>query len=308
MGVSAVIVFYMISGFAMSGLYSTRFYSKDFAYFYIERIIRIMPQYCFYLACTFCMLYGFDIWVSDYPSGNLGAMDVFSNVVLIPMGLTIYFPFLMDFALIGHAVSLANEMIFYMLVPLVLVYRLMSVVAAVISVLVFCLATHSSMSIVAYSYNYLPGPFIFFVIGHLLYLRKWNYIFAAMMPLILNQIYLLHIGEMSAGFNLDIYVGFYFGFMVMFLLMNYESNKIDHFLGAASYGCFLGHLPLLILFKYFKIFEDNLLMFSISLLFASILIGFISYYVVEKPMQKYKSVWRNKSRVLNEVKGAASSA
>ena len=294
-GVSAVIVFYMISGFAMSGLYSTRFFGRNVRHFYIERIIRIMPQYYFIWLCTFIMLYGFDIWIKDFPNKNLGIMDVFSNLTLIPMGLTIYFPFLMKFALIGHAVSLANEMIFYVLVPLVLVYRLVTVVAFIISMIVFCLATQSSISAVAFSYNYLPGPIIFFVIGHLLYIKKWNYLIVAIIPLAMNQLYLLYKGGMLTGFNLDIYVGFYVGFAAMLLLMNLKPNKLDHFLGTASYGCFLGHLPLLIAFRYFNIFENNLLMFSISLLFFSIIIGFISYFLVERPTQKYRYYWRDRS-------------
>lgn len=294
MGVSAVIVFFILSGYAMSGLYSTKFgLLKNAHHFYIERIIRIAPQYYFYLIVTFFMLYGLELWFSGFPARKLEWLDVFSNIALIPMGLAIYFPALLNFALIGQAVSLANEMIFYSLVPLIFVYRLSTMFACVVSLVVFFLATQSSISIVAYSYNYLPGPLIFFIIGHFLYKKAWKWLVACVIPLLINQIILIYRGEMQTGFNLDIYVGLWVGLMSIYMLMHLKPNKIDHWLGNASYGCFLGHYSALIAFRHYHFFDDNQLMFSVSLLFVSILAGFISYYFIEHPTIRYRRMWRS---------------
>jgi peptidoglycan/LPS O-acetylase OafA/YrhL len=296
MGVSAVIIFFMLSGYAMSGLYSSRFGTlKNAHHFYIERVIRIAPQYYFYLILTFIMLFGFELWFSGFPARKLEWVDVFSNITLIPMGLTIYFPALLNFALIGQAVSLANEMIFYLLVPIIFVYRLSTVLACVVSLVLFCLATQSEISIVAYSYNYLPGPLIFFIIGHFLYKKAWLGLAGSVVPLLVNQIILIQQGEMKSGFNLDIYIGLWVGLMTIYLLMHLKPNKIDHILGNASYGCFLGHYVMLIAFRHYHIFDNNLLMFSVSLLSISILAGFISHYLVEFPTIRYRHFWRNKN-------------
>jgi len=57
-GVSAVMVFYMVSGYVMSALYTNRFVTvKNARYFYMERIIRIAPQYYFYLSIAFFLYY-----------------------------------------------------------------------------------------------------------------------------------------------------------------------------------------------------------------------------------------------------------
>ena len=45
MGVSAVIVFFILSGLAMSGLYANGFATiMNAPHFYLERVTRIMPQ------------------------------------------------------------------------------------------------------------------------------------------------------------------------------------------------------------------------------------------------------------------------
>jgi peptidoglycan/LPS O-acetylase OafA/YrhL len=285
----------MLSGFAMSGLYSTRFGGlRNAHHFYIERVIRIAPQYYFYLIITFIFLYGFEFWFSGFPARKLELVDVFSNIALIPMGLVIYFPSVLNFALIGQAVSLASEMIFYLLVPFIFVYRFATLLACLVSIIVFILATQSYISIVAYSYNFLPGPLIFFIIGHFLYKKQWTWLTMCVTFLLLNHVALVAREEMLTGFNLDIYVGFWVGLLLISFLMHKKPNKIDHFFGNASYGCFLGHYTILIVFRHYNIFDDDKVMFTIYLLVSSILAGFFSHYVIERPTIKYRRIWRSK--------------
>ena len=302
-GVSAVIVFYMISGFVISALYSSRFVDERATYalrFYIERFVRIAPQYYFYLIFFLFFLYNFDLWYPAFPAREFTLMDAFTNFTLIPMALTIYFPSLLQFAVIGQAVSLATECLFYFIVPLLHMFprsffRHVSVIITMLSLIVFCLATNELLPIVIYSYNFLPGPLIFFFIGYFIYKRQWVYLGSIIFILLVNQSCLYHFGLLTAGFNLDIYVGLYFGLIIIPILKNKKTNYIDNLLGAISYGCFLGHGIILLAFRRYEILSHDKLIFTLLLLFLSLSAGCLSYFLVEKPTLKYRRQFRLKN-------------
>lgn len=283
-GVSAVIVFFILSGYVMSGLYINSFNTLSNAgKFYLERCIRIGPQYYFYLILTVIVIYGLGMWSISFTERSISFGNFILNALLLPLSFTIYFPSIDIFAIIGQSVSLANEFLFYLLVPVFLGFFYFTFVSIFICLLVFILATHGNISMVAYSYNYLPGPLIFFFIGHLMYLGKTKLLFIVLLILFFNQLHLYHLGLWNAGFNLDIYVGLYFGFLSILLLSKLKSNDVDNWLGTSSYGCFLGHSVVLIIMRHYEILSDSKSLFTLVLLLASIILGLVTYRLVEKP-------------------------
>ncbi len=296
-GVAAVTVFYMISGYVISGLYTTKFIKVSNAHhFYIDRFIRIAPQYYFYLLITFLTFY--IPWGTDSaPVRNLTTLNLISNVTLIPLGLTTYLPASLNpmatiFPLIGPTWSLANEFIFYLIAPVVLVIPFVTFSALVTSLCVFCLASHGILTIYGFTYWFLPGPLVFFLIGHFIYQRKWWYLTSTMMILFINHLHLISLGRISiysgieaTGFNLEIYIGLYCGLIIILFLKNLRPNVIDNWLGSISYGCFLNHFLLISAMPFLHI--QTVFTFTCTLLILSCCLGTFSFYCIEKPMRKY---------------------
>lgn len=223
---------------------------------------------------------------------NFSLLDVFSNLTVFPLGLTVYFPFLVQYPLIGQAGSLSNELIFYLLVPLIFTSNRIILIGSIISIIVFSLATMSYINTSGYSYNNLPGPFIFFVVGHLIYKQQWGWGVAALTALAVNMAYVILYKDITAGFNTEIYLGLGIGVLLILFLKDMKPNKLDNLAGAISYGCFLGHGVILVPFRYYNLFEDNLFLFSTSILSLSILMGYVSYKLVEEPTLRYRRKWR----------------
>lgn len=304
-GVSAVTVFYMISGYVISGLYTTKFTKvKNARYFYIDRLIRIAPQYYFYLLITI-IIFHIPWGIEGIPDSKITVLNLASNITLLPLGLRIYLPSSLNpmatiFPLVGTTWSLANEFIFYLIAPLVLVVPVFTFSALFTSLCVFCLASHGILSIYQFSYWVLPGPLVFFLIGHFIYQRKWAYLTLTIIILFLNHLHLIYSGLISrysgleaTGFNLDIYIGLYFGLIIILFLRSLKPNVIDNWLGSISYGCFLCHFPIYALFivaskRGLIHLGDNQLMYPIIVLLLSCGLGVFSYHFIEKPLRKYR--------------------
>jgi peptidoglycan/LPS O-acetylase OafA/YrhL len=85
-GVSAVVVFYILSGYVITGMITTRFPgTKSFGAFMAERTIRIAPQYYFWIAVSFVFVLLLH-WTPIAP-GKPSAWIVFSFWRLIPLAL-----------------------------------------------------------------------------------------------------------------------------------------------------------------------------------------------------------------------------
>jgi peptidoglycan/LPS O-acetylase OafA/YrhL len=95
-------------------------------------------------------------------------------------------------------------------------------------------------------------------------------------------------GQINKGFNKEIFLGLYFGAACIMLLRHLRPKKIDNWMGAVSYGCFLGHYPILVTLDHYGIFKESRIRFMFLLLFLSVLAGAVSYFLVELPTLKYR--------------------
>lgn len=284
MGVSAVVVFYVLSGYAMSGLFSTRFGSPANAgWFYLERFVRIAPQFYFYLALTLLGPFGLGMWSAHFPERQISAVNLLGNASLLPLGLTAYLPPLDIFAIVGPTVTLANEFLFYLLTPVILVVPAATLAGLALSVTVFVLATHGVVPMANYSYNYLPGPLVFFLAGQFIHQRKYALLGATLTALAMNYGLLGMSGLAGAGFNIELHLGLFCGVAAIMALGRLRNAPLDAWLGLPSYGCFLGHSVILVAMRHYDAFPDSKAAFAIALLAASILLGYMSYFLVERP-------------------------
>jgi len=288
-GVSAVMVFYMISGYVISALYSSRFISiKNARHFYIERFIRIAPQYYFYLAIALLLFYK-DIYM--FSSTGINAI---SNVALIPLGFSEIFSSLHLFAIIPPTFSLANEFLLYLISPIILVFPVAALIVLSLSLGVFILASHGLILMPDTYFFVFPGPLIFFLLGHFIRKSDWKCLVVTVIVLTLNFSHLAYTQLAASGYINEIYLGLYSGVFLLLLLRNRKPRLIDNWLGAVSYGCFLSHMLLhIVLSHYWK--ASSPLLYNFVLIFLSVACGCLSFLLIEWPTIKYRSHLRNKN-------------
>lgn len=290
MGVTAVTDFYILSGFVVSALYSKSFgHLRNAPNFYIERAIRILPQYYYYL-----ILYTIFFVSTEWFARNqhLTLTNLFANITLIPLGLRLYLPDTLHLSsIIMPAHSLATEVIFYLLMPII-IYRFGTLISLLVSLVVFCLASHNIIPIDIHTYWTVPGILIFFLLGHLLYQKNYKLLALSLGVLIANQLHLLMVNQATAEFNKEIYLGVYFGIAMVLILRNFKSNAFDKWCGCLSYGCFLSHIGINQFLGHFQILITYPFANALTLLALSILSGYISYRFVEKKTEHLRRKWR----------------
>ena len=158
-GVSAVVVFFMISGFAMTGLIEKRFATPGAApLFFLERFVRLAPQYYPWLfAVLFC-----DLVLGWLPIDRsaLWQQDIFFYLAVFPLGLQPY-THMITALLIPQATSLGIEAVFYLVSPFIILNRMLSYVFAVIGLAIFTASALKFLTPNLYTYYAAPGPIIF---------------------------------------------------------------------------------------------------------------------------------------------------
>lgn len=283
-GVIAVAVFYVISGYVITALFSERFFLKnDLKGFYWERTLRIAPQYYFYLGICIITFYVVDLSSSFFSPNPISAKSLLFNISLIPLGLYSYFPTSGIFGVIPPAASLGVEVIFYLLFPFIFRTKQRIRFALSVSTVVLCAATWDLIPRLEFSYYSLPGVFIFFALGHCLEKEYLHLIWPFLALAIANFLALVVFGEIKKGFNKELLIGLVIGLTVVRNAALIKPPAWDRFLGNATYGCFLGHYPVLVLFDSLGIFSQSRILFLISVSLVSIVIGAASYLIIEKP-------------------------
>src|ERR1700694_3847607 len=114
LGVPAVLIFFMLSGFAISGLIHTRFATGSASPFYAERAIRLAPQYYFWLAYSAFISFNRG-WAPVNIDGFM-SYRLFCYLTVIPVGFQAYFGAVFT-ALMSQASSLAIEICYYIFAP-----------------------------------------------------------------------------------------------------------------------------------------------------------------------------------------------
>lgn len=302
-GFIGVDVFFVISGYMMTGIIFSRIRQARFSIidFYIARAKRIIPALA--VLCIVLILFGFFyLQTEDYREvlRNIKrSILFFSNISYYNE--TGYFDTPTQENWLLHTWSLSVEWQFYILYPIVIallsrfikepIIKLILLICAFISLL---LAIYLANTNPTASFYLLPTRAWEMIAGGIVFLFPISLTNRVRLSLELIGL-LLVIGSVfyfSSSFPWPSYytllpiVG-----TMLILYGNRESfitsNPVSQFIGKISYSIYLWHWPIAV-FLYFCGLAENSL-FIIGGLISSLLLATLSYYFVEQLFLKYKS-------------------
>jgi peptidoglycan/LPS O-acetylase OafA/YrhL len=294
-GFAGVDVFFVISGFLMTGIIFKGIEQNNFSIlnFYVARVNRIIPALA--VLCLVLLVFGW-FFLSPFEYRALGkhvgsSMGFLSNIVY--WSESGYFDALSHDKWLLHTWSLSVEWQFYIIYPLVLVAlrKFMSLRAMKLSVLlggilgfIFCvIATYKWPNP---SYYLLPTRAWEMMVGGIAYLypfvlkeQRKKIVEWFGLLLILSSYFLISKDNPWPGYLAIFPV---FGTFLMIQAQRHDSlitgNGIFQKLGSWSYSIYLWHWPLVVSIYYFSL-NDIFIYLGI---FLSVLLGFLSNKYIEK--------------------------
>ncbi|WP_368857985.1 acyltransferase family protein [Serratia liquefaciens] len=282
-GVIAVVSFFLISGYVINLLINTHYQSnKDIFYFYLDRSLRLFPQFLFYLVATIFLLAFY---------GEMGVTKTFYKIVInltmVPLN---FFAIYNDsFIIVPQSWSLGLEMQFYLIIPIILAFKLVRKCAWLS--FIFALVAYSQIvNPDYYGYRMISGTLFIFLIGSMLTNPKENNktIITLYLLSIIVFITSIIINRASNIRTIEVLLGLIIGLPIVHTLVKKRiKHKIDVILGNLSYGVYLNHMMISFFLKKNNIDISN--PYSIILIIAlSTSMSFISYVLIEKPLYKLR--------------------
>ena len=295
-GVTAVVCFYLISGYVMTGLLRT-YYANAAAMplFYLDRALRIFPQYlavaCLTLA-WFAALGHPTAFLRQAPHWT----DLLSNLTVVPLN---YFMFngADRFTLVPPAWSLGAEIQFYLLMPLLLLFRLRAL-AFLLGLAVFGAATWGFIDTDTFGYRLLPGVLVFFLAGSALYDARIRgdgsarrIVIGGAAATALCWLVLQQSGHLALPYNRETLVGLLIGLPLLYWLGALPQRALDNRLGDLSYGVFLNHF----LVQWALIGQPLGWPALVTYLALTLMLSVAIQYLIERPVLRWRRQLRQVS-------------
>lgn len=282
-GVSAVVSFFMISGYVITLLIKKHYSSRgDILSFYLDRALRLFPQFLFYLMITVIIFI-----IYNEKTYLTGAAQVFTNITMLPLN---FFAVYDDnFILIPQAWSLGLELQFYILIPIILIFKAESLVLKA-SIALASFAYVQIFNADYFGYRMITGTLFIFIIGTFLTDVHSNKKEISLTYLFMVAVFFLsiHIDEFKNSRTTELSIGFIFGLPLVLALnkLNIKSFT-DRLLGNLSYGVYLNHNIIIFLMKKFGYFNFK---FSevIFLILVSTSMSYVTFKFIESPCYKLR--------------------
>lgn len=246
-GVVAVIGFYLISGYVMAGLIRRHYAQPQAASaFYLDRAIRLLPQYLFYTLLTLAW-HRYSQTNTYFLSRTPGPVDLFNNLTVVPLN---YYMFNGSdrYTLIPPAWSLGAEAQFYLLAPFVLLWSKRLLAVGLLGLCAYVAALAGLINSDWFGYRLLPGVLLFFLLGaylqhlHQQQSQRARALTALVATLAALAMGLLHLnGTLRQPYNLETLLGLMLGIVLLQLLATRARSRWDDLAGDLSYGVFLNH-------------------------------------------------------------------
>jgi peptidoglycan/LPS O-acetylase OafA/YrhL len=287
-GVVAVVCFYLISGYVMTGLLRTHYSTAQrIPHFYLDRALRIFPQYLAIAAITLTWFFisgRHTLFLQHEPQWS----DLASNLIVVPLN---YFMFngADHFTLVPPAWSLGAEIQFYLVIPILLLLRARALAFAVGAV-VFGLASWGILNTDTFGYRLLPGVLVFFLLGSALYdarrlqSRARGIVAGGIAGAVLLWIVLSRLGHLQLLYNRETLLGIVIGLPALYLLGRLRQHPVDNLLGDLSYGVFLNHFLMQWAFVGQPVGRKAMLVY----LLASLLVSALTQYLIERPVLRWR--------------------
>jgi len=310
-GISAVTIFYILSGYVMTHTIKNHFYGlgKQQVAFYKDRILRLFPQYLGYM-----LLAALFVTVTSrkepFLTDEMNVSNFLINLLVIPLN---YFQFnksIEQFMLIPPAWSLGLEMQFYLILPFVLLVKRLRLWTLILSLAIFTVASFNLLDSDAYTFRLLPGTLFIFLTGSLIYdvvhgrndLRVWLWILCGYVVIVAGFIFVPGKRVMH-----EVYIGYLLGVpIVLWLSLFNARNHMDVLLGSISYGLFLSHF-FVIWFGHYCLdriqYVPSEVLFGGVVLAVSVVMAYLSYLLLERPIVSLRLRLRS-SNACRNGKGA----
>jgi peptidoglycan/LPS O-acetylase OafA/YrhL len=168
LGVPAVVVFFILSGFVVASLLDSK--PTTFAnikYFYQERLYRLLPLYAFFVLLGAVCAPG---WLQGLSWGQK-AYVIFSHLTIAPLNYQMLTPWLSAHMATPPAWSLGLELQFYCIAPFICRTQSRVLLVFFLSWLLYMWASLVLMAPYTdwFGYRFLPGNIFMFLAGVLLY-------------------------------------------------------------------------------------------------------------------------------------------
>lgn len=258
-GIIAVICFYFISGYLMQLSYQrfVRHSETPIRDFYIDRILKLMPQYVLMVAISFIAIsaLGDSQWLWFF-NQQAGVLKVILNLLLLPANY-IFEPLVIN-AMLPHPIvppawSLATEAHFYLLLPIIFLLPVRGWLTLLLVVFTIqcgsILLPSGAYNANSFGYRYIFGVLTIFLFGYA-YARRQNTIFQRVyLALWTYFLLLLVFGKQAELFDQDVVYELAWGgtlAMPLLALVSQVSLKryraLDRYLGNLAYPLFICHM------------------------------------------------------------------
>jgi len=279
-GVTAVVSFLIISGYVITKLISAKFPSKsDIKLFYVDRSLRLFPQFIFYMIVTTCLYLFFD------GTSKVNATQILVNFTMIPLNFfAVYFN---EYIIVPQSWSLGLEMQFYLLIPLILLSKRKALIAS-LSLMLFIPAYLGLINTDYFGYRMITGTLFIFLLGSMMASNEVKPLAILYSFSFIMLLFSLNDKGLSQEFNKEVLSGIIIGVPVVWILFKANiKSSFDRLAGDLSYGVYLNHL---MFFYFYSKIGFNVISVGGSLLIlgSSLFMSYFSLRLIEKPFYQLR--------------------
>lgn len=274
-GVAAVISFLVISGMVITNLIEKRFSNTGgVVSFYIDRALRIYPQYIFYLLSAMIIYSMLDMQ-------RFGFVRMMINAINIPLNFFVNIN--TDYIVIAPSWSLALELQFYIVIPWLLI-RKRKIAASYLSLAFYFICYTGILDTDYFGYRMLSGMLFVFLTGSMVNDLRKNYIHIAVIYLSTLIMYAasFHFKLNLLIYNNEVLLGVIVGLPIVMILRGLRFGRADVIMGNVSYGLYINHTILINTLSHFGIKPQSSADLFLLIL-ASMFIALMTTLFVEKP-------------------------
>lgn len=293
-GVAAVVVFYLLAGFIMADQLQHYFpHWRDVPRFYRDRALRILPLYWAFMLLAL----GF-VWLTGYQSGYMQAgislSSLLQNLLVIPLNFYMV-SHIGQATLLPPAWSLGAELQFYLVAPLLLLWRRGLLLGLVMGAGFFLAAAAGWLNTDVWGYRLLPGAILFFLTGAAIARKQWVLLGFVLGVALLGAALAFALNNWQAPYLRETLLGLLAGSLLITTLIRLPPHPWDIRLGYLAYGVFLSQFLAIWWFEMHPIAPKGSWPQVLAVLSVSLLLALLGYWLIDRPVAHWRRLHRRKA-------------